>query len=371
MARQDTFAFIIHPIDPRRDIGRKYPLLARIFNERQIDYLCQFWPPVYLSEITGITSHSTGREIRGWFVAAPYTPRAMLRLPVKTVYRKIIQTGRLAERLGARILGLGAFTSVVGDAGVTIARELDIPVTTGDAYTVAVAVQGIREAARQMGVELTHATAAVVGASGAIGSVCSQLLAEEVGRLILVGKRENATEAVREQCQGKRAQVEASTDLASIRQADLILAATNATSAIIQVDHLKPGAVVCDVAVPRNVSPGVSKRRDDVLIIEGGMVEVPGAVDFHFNFGYPRGKAYGCMAETMALALEGRYEDYTLGRQIEIARVKEIEAIAARHGFKLSGLRSFEREVTADQIAHVRQRADDTRRGLRPVGAVT
>jgi len=371
MAHPDTFAFIIHPIDARRDIGRKYPLLARMFNERQIDYLCQFWPPVYLSEITGIKSQATGREITGWFVAAPYTPRAMLSLPVNTVYRKIVQTGRLAERLGARVLGLGAFTSVVGDAGVTIANALDIPVTTGDAYTVAVAVQGIREAARQMGIDLAHAAAAVVGASGAIGSVCSQLLAEEVGRLILVGKRELATNAVREQCEGKRATVEATTDLTAIRQADLILAATNATNAIIQAEHLKPGAVICDVAVPRNVSPGLSKRRDDVLIIEGGMVEVPGPVDFHFNFGYPRGKAYGCMAETMALALEGRYEDYTLGRNIEIARVKEIEAIATKHGFKLSGLRSFEREVTAEQIARVRQRAEDTRRELRPASAVT
>jgi predicted amino acid dehydrogenase len=367
----DTFAFIIHPIDPRRDISRKYPLLGKIFNEKQIDYLCQFWPPVYLSEITGIRSAATGREITGWFVAAPYTPRAMLRLPVKTVYRKIIQTGHLAEKLGARILGLGAFTSVVGDAGVTIANGLAIPVTTGDSYTVAVAVQGIREAAHQMGIDLKKATAAVVGASGAIGSACSQLLAEEVGRLVLIGKRELATAAVRELCEGKLAKVEASTTLDDIRQADLVLTATNATTAIVGPEHLKPGAVICDVAVPRNVSPRVSKQREDVLIIEGGMVEVPGQVNFHFNFGYPAGKAYGCMAETMALALEGRYEDYTLGRSLEISRIKEIDGIAARHGFRLSGLRSFEREVTAEQIAQVRQRADDVRRGLQPAGAVT
>src|SRR5689334_13640903 len=101
------------------------------------------------------------------------------------------------------------------------------------------------------------------------------------------------------------------------------------------------------------------------------MVEVPGNVNFHFNFGYPAGKAYGCMAETMALALEGRYEDYTLGKKIEIERVKEIERIAAKHGFKLAGLRSFEREVTAEQIARVRERAEDTRRGFTPVSAAT
>ena len=101
----------------------------------------------------------------------------------------------------------------------------------------------------------------------------------------------------------------------------------------------------------------MAEVRDDVLVIEGGMVEVPGPVDFGFNFGFPPGKAYACMAETMALALEGRYEDYSVGEQITLAQVEEIGALAARHGFRLSGFRSFERAVTAAQIAAVRERA--------------
>jgi fatty aldehyde-generating acyl-ACP reductase len=121
----DTFAFIIHPIDPKRDVSRKYPFLGRHLTERQIDFFSTFFPPVYISEINGITSRATGKEVQGWFVACPYTPRRMLELPERAVYRKIIQTGHLAEKLGAQILGLGAFTSVVGDAGVTIARALD------------------------------------------------------------------------------------------------------------------------------------------------------------------------------------------------------------------------------------------------------
>ena len=61
------------------------------------------------------------------------------------------------------------------------------------------------------------------------------------------------------------------------------------------------------------------------------------------------------MAETMALALEGRFEDYTLGKHITRARVEEISAIARKHGFRLSGFRSFEKEVTEEQIEAVRQ----------------
>src|SRR5512140_783710 len=194
----DTFAFIIHPIDPKRDVSRKYPFLGRILSERQIDFFSTFFPPVFISEIEGITSQANGKEIKGWFIACPYTPRRMMELPERTVYRKIIQTGRMAEKLGAQILGLGAFTSVIGDAGVTIADALKVPVTTGDSYTVTVAVDAIREAACVMDIPLKSATAAVVGANGAIGQVCAELLANDVERLYLIGRRQDKLEELRD-----------------------------------------------------------------------------------------------------------------------------------------------------------------------------
>jgi len=123
----DSFAFIVHPIEPKRDVSRKYPLLGKILTERQVDYFSTFFPPVYLSEIEGVQSEATGKCVKGWLIACPYTPRRMMELPVETVYKKIIQTGRLAEKLGAQILGLGAYTSVVGDAGMTIAKALVFP----------------------------------------------------------------------------------------------------------------------------------------------------------------------------------------------------------------------------------------------------
>jgi predicted amino acid dehydrogenase len=188
----DSFAFIIHPIDPKRDVSRKFPLLGRVLSERQIDFFSTFFPPLYISEIEGITSEATGKQVKGWFIACPYTPRRMMELPVETVYRKIVQTGRMAENLGANILGLGAFTSVIGDAGLTIANQLEIPVTTGDSLTVSIAVQAIRDAACAMDIKIEEATVAVVGATGAIGHVCADLLSFEAARLILIARDEGS-----------------------------------------------------------------------------------------------------------------------------------------------------------------------------------
>jgi predicted amino acid dehydrogenase len=142
-----------------------------------------------------------------------------------------------------------------------------------------------------------------------------------------------------------------------LTEAQLILTVTSAIDDIIRPEFLLPGSVVCDVARPRDVSAMVAATRNDILVIDGGMVDVPGPVDFHFNFGFPPGKAYACMAETIALALEGRLEDYTLGKHLTRARVEEIDAMAKRHGFRLSGFRSFEREVTLQQIETVRRNA--------------
>jgi predicted amino acid dehydrogenase len=353
----DDFAFIIHPIDPKTDVARKFNLLGNLLPVSVIDFLSLYWPPVYLSHITGIRS-LTGHEVGGWLIACPLTPTRMLKLPTEVVYRKIVQTGRLAERLGARLLGLGAYTSVIGDAGVTIAKRLDVPVTTGDSYTVAVAIEAAKAGAARMGVRLSEACVAIVGATGAIGRVCAECLVDEVGSLVLIGRRPAALDELRDELAGISATpVTTSCQVEDVFDADVLITASSAMEALIEPEYLKRGVVVCDVARPRDVAARVARRRNDVLVIDGGIVQVPGAVRFGFDFGLPPKMAYACMAETMILALEGRYEDYTLGRRISPAKVKEIAHLARKHGFKLSALRSFDRSLTERSIAAIRERA--------------
>lgn len=349
----DAFAFIIHPIDTRRDISRKYPTLGKM-PTWLLNLLSIVYPPVFISEIKGIRSQETGREIQGWFLACPLSPGLMLSLPPSLVYRKIVQTGRAAERLGARILGLGAFTSVVGDGGITIAQQLTIPVTTGDSLTIAMAVRAIEEAARRLHVPLNQATLAVVGAYGAIGRVAAQLLAPKVQQMILIGRDpQRLASAANDVRHAGGHQVIQTGDISQLAQAHLVITVTSAVDTIIRPEHLRPGAIVCDVARPRDVSRQVIEQRPDVLVIEGGMVEVPGPVDFGFDFGFPPKMAYACMAETMALTLEQRYQSFTLGKEIQLSQVLAIDKIAERHGFRLGGFRSFERAVTEAEIAHV------------------
>ena len=358
----DNFAFIIHPLDPKRDVKRKFPLLGKVLPVPAINFLSRFFPPLYISHITGVRSEATGKEVEGWFVACPFTPQRMMTLPPQTVYRKVIATAQLAERLGAKLVGLGAYTSVVGDGGVTISQSVKVPVTTGDSYTVASAVAALKQAAKMMGIDVRAATLAVVGATGAIGSVAAELLAEDVAHVLLIGKRFDRLAAIKVRCERAGAEVQVATDLAELHRADLVLTVTSAMDAIIQPRHLKPGAVVCDVARPRDVSKAVAEQRDDVLVFEGGLVEVPGPeADFHFDFGFPLKTCYACMAETIALALEGCYESYSLGKDLTVTQVKKIDEIARRHGFRLAGYRSFEHAVPVEAIERIKANAQRAR----------
>jgi predicted amino acid dehydrogenase len=355
----DAFAFIIHPINPKRDVSRKFPFLGRILNERQINFFSTFFPPVYISEITGITSTATGKTIHGWFIACPLTPVRMVELPEKIVYRKIIEAGRLAEKLGAKLLGLGAFTSVIGDGGKTVAEALDIPVTTGGSYTVATAVSALEQAGEMMGIMLDNTPLTILGAAGSIGKTCAELLAPRVPEMHLVGRDLASIQAVRDNLADRfpNTKFYGGQDARIVSKTRLVLTATSAVGAVIGPEDLLPGSVVCDVARPRDVSARVAAERDDVLVIDGGMVDVPGPVDFHFDFGFPPGKAYACMAETMALTLDGNFTSFSLGKDLTRSKVEEIKRITDRHGFQLSGFRSFEKPVSPDQINAVRNRA--------------
>lgn len=365
----EKFAFIIHPLKVA-DVARKYKVAAWLPPSWVEWGMKKLVGPRYVSHITGVRS-KTGAEAEGWLVGCPLTARQLVEGDEQESLEIIIRTGKLAEALGARIVGLGAFTSVVGDAGLTIAKNLNIAVTTGNSYTVATALQGVKKAAELMEIDFPSARAAVVGAVGSIGKVCAQVLAGEVAELCLIDRQQEALETFAATLRkAGTAQLETSANLKeSLPSADVVVTVTSAATAVVEPEDLKVGAVVCDVARPRDVSRRVAEERDDVLVIEGGVVKPPGDVDFGFDFGFPPGHAYACMSETMILALEGRYENFTLGRDLQLEKVREIEALADKHGFRLAGFRSFEREVTEEHIRRVRENAKRKRRAQARPGA--
>lgn len=362
------FAFVIHPLSTR--FIAKHPALrwTQYLPQGMVERVAAQMPPLYVSRIRGVRSKATGKEIEGLLFSLGATPRALMKNPPSFAYRRLIRAARMAERMGAKLMGLGAFTSVVGDAGITVAQKSDIGITSGNSLTVAATLEAAKRAVRLMGGPVDKGRAVVIGATGSIGSVCARLIAQAVGDIVLVAPRPERLLALKQQIEQEtpNARVVATTRAdAYLGDADLIITTTSAlTGKVINVDKLKPGAVVCDVARPPDVKEEDAQRRPDILVIESGEILLPGEPDFGFDIGLPPGTAYACLAETALLAMAGKFEDYTLGRNIEMDRVKEMYRLMNEHGLELAGLRSFDRYITEADIAEKRRLADERRLAL-------
>ncbi|MBI3926756.1 MAG: shikimate dehydrogenase [Armatimonadetes bacterium] len=361
------FAFMVHP----RDLGDvvQYSPAAAGKRPELVRKVLEWMPPHHLSHITGVRSASTGEEIEGDFVSMPLLPEQILSLDRRSVVERVVKAAQLAQELGAQIVGLGGYTAVVGGSGKIVSQKVDIPVTSGNCYTVAIALEAVTRLADVLDLDLRRSSVCVVGATGSIGAVCALELARRVGSVVLLARSRSRLQQLADRIHretpcavGLEQDVER-----GLREADIIVSATSSGGGLIQTQFLKPGTVVCDIGVPHDVSEEAAHLRPDILVIEGGMVEAPGDPEFNFDFGYPKSVCMACMAETMALTLENRFENFSIGRGLEYEHVVEIAALAGRHGFRLAGFRSFGRPVTRDRLDEFREESRRARRGLRVV----
>ena len=274
-------------------------------------------------------------------------------------------------------MGLGAFTKVVGDAGVTVSRQASLPITTGNSYSASAALWAAHDAVLRLGLvrkpkrgQKVQFKAMVVGATGAIGSVCARMLATVAEDLYLVSPETAKLLALKESI--LRETPDAHIFLASraakdIADMDMVVTATSgAGRKVLDIMSVKPGCVITDVARPLDLPPAEVAKRPDVLVIESGEIQLPGDVSMK-NIGLPKGVAYACLAETIVLALEGRFENYTVGRNIEWERVREIYRLGRKHGMKLAAISGINGPFSDADIRRVRRLALAARSRASPV----
>ncbi|WP_461359376.1 aminotransferase class III-fold pyridoxal phosphate-dependent enzyme [Candidatus Darwinibacter acetoxidans] len=392
------FAFLVHPVD--LDNYSEFDASLADLTAEQLKDLSSRWNDLVEPFVVASTRvvDNCGRSAYGDFICVPKTAAQLLAMDKEQSRREILAAIDLAVERGARLVGLGAYTSVVTMGGRQLLPYTDVALTTGNSYTVVSGVEAAVSAAKEVGLEMATATGAVVGAGGAIGKALAILLSEQVQNLILIGNPARpekseyrmlkvAVEIIqhlrtlagsgRQLAPGSLGAFAAQLDsvpaedaplsvwvefarevLASgapltltvdsrahLPRADLILAATSSLEALITPDVLKRGAVVCDMSRPSNVSKEVLEERPDVLVIDGGVIALPGSPDLGWNFGFEKGTAFACMSETMMLALEGRYEHMSIGADLSLEHLELMRGLAKKLGFTLAGFRAFDRPL--------------------------
>lgn len=336
-----TFAFLVHPrADLRQDLARMAKPLGLVPNAVYDHALRRLpLPPRRFAQVT-----LNGREV-GRLILVPFGARHLL-TDRRTGARKVAQAVDLAAAGGADLVGLGGLTSPVTNGGRQLARRNDIGVTNGNAFTAATVYRQVRDLLDAAPV----GRVAVVGATGSVGSAVTRLLARDgLGAdLLLVARDRSRLDPIAGSVGARGA-----TDLAAIAACDLVVLLTSAADALIGPEHLRSGAVVLDATQPRNTGPELLRRRPDVRVLDGGVVDVPGLRLRGGSIGLAPGQTFACLAETMLLSLSGHRGHFSLGRPTldQVDRTIEIADMFGDLGFGPAAPSSFGQPVASGPTA--------------------
>lgn len=319
------FSFLVHARDPADFflVGGSSIIASHSATQQEfITKMCTM-PPTVIGTIRVGLGPAWGEVI-----AVVRMPGQILRPAGRA---QITEAALLAARRGSAVLGLGALTAPATRGGTTLLPELPkgVTLTTGNAYTAAVAMQNVTEAAAVLGLGKS-ARVLVVGATGSVGVAASRLLADERFDLVLAGRTLPRVERELGDLQGTAT---LTAGLADVSRADIVLLLTSDASSLITPEMPRPGAIVIDFAQPANVDPARYREftARDVHVAQGGLVRVPGlkcTVDMRLA---DPNCTLACLAETYLLAREGIRTHSVGNAQPEVAR--HMLKLAAKHGF--------------------------------------
>ncbi len=319
------------------------------------------------------------REMDIALLAIPITSEELKRSFVSRkryqVVQKVQHALQYAKELGANTVGLGQFTSIVSGNGLYL-DSLGMNLTTGNGYTIALTVQSALRSAKEKNIELINATVALVGAAGNIMSVASSLMADHVGKIILMHhtpvetsiKFQEATKRILGEISLSEAQSPVvqvikrlwrpgtellgflkiadvmrvfctSGDMNIIAEANIVLCGASASAGFLTLDLFKSNAVIVDIAVPPTIKPEllakIESERPDLVYHMGGVAKMPLSQNIStFIFPLNENECYACMAETFAIGLSGKKNFLNIG-DLNKKIVTEVEILAKEAGFIL------------------------------------
>ena len=341
---QMVAAFMVHPltIEDFWQTGRfswMRPLVARgVVSERSVRQLAENLRPMKMAELRGVRT-SDGRELLTYIISCPILPEVFRDKP-ELATKRAIEGARLAQELGASVFGLGAFWSTVGNKGQDVQDAVPgITVTNGGAYTsgtIKAAIPAILAHFQAESRDLSQAVAAVVGANGVVAFGIARTIAPQVRKVIMVGRDlarlERSANTLRRA--SPQTEILTTTDIAAIREADLVFTATSDPNPVIFPEHVKAGAWLFDEGRPADVHESVAAL-PGVRLIPGGVVRPPGNMHTRIDMHFGEGAVPACLAETMIIAINGAHERRSLGPQTLSENVNYFVEQADQLGFKV------------------------------------
>jgi acetylornithine/succinyldiaminopimelate/putrescine aminotransferase/predicted amino acid dehydrogenase len=195
--RKSRFAFLIHPTDDDARFAILPPAIKDLGAAAKHAWLAWMdsWSakmrdPAPVFHIENVPS-LTGASAEGWLIATSLTPEQMIRMGADARAELMQKYVDEARKLDVDIVGLGAFTSVVSQGGMTLA-DAGVNITTGNSLTAIASAASLLRYAYLRADSVDDERFAVVGAAGSVGRLVAFHLAHSgARRLRLIGNANN------------------------------------------------------------------------------------------------------------------------------------------------------------------------------------
>ena len=312
------------------------------FAEGDLDVWCS--APPQLVEHLQVTS-ATGKTIEGAYIDSCFVPEMLSRF--KTARRKVLSAMELAQKNGIDITALGGFTSIIFE-NFNLLKEQQIRsttlewerFTTGNTHTAWVICRQVETNAPKLGIDLSQARVAVIGATGDIGSAVCRWLSQRTGvkELLLVARQAQPLLDLQQELGGGRIlKLEE-----ALPEADVVVWVASLPQTLsIDAASLKSPCLMIDGGYPKNLDTKASGN--GIHVLKGGIVEFFSDITWQMmemaEMDNPKRQMFACFAEAILLEFEGIHTNFSWGRNnISLDKMDLIGAASLRHGFQALGL---------------------------------
>ncbi len=274
-------------------------------------------------------------QISGFFLVSPLIPENVNDTTPETVLENIISAGRMAEKLGADIIGLNGYLSLVADKKRMIYRHIRIPITTGNAFLAWSVFEAVYRLVRERKIDPLNAPLAIIGASSCAGSLCALKFSEYFTKIIVNGQDKNKLNKLAENISlfGKCQPVIESDVHKAVESAKIVILFDELNGIVPFIKDFAPGSIICDATLSKSIYSRLNERKD-LEIIKGGLVKLPCKTNLGLANGFKKGLAYASVAEVMLLLFTEKLVNYSLGESINVDKMEEIADFAAQYGFE-------------------------------------
>ena len=276
---------------------------------------------------------------KGHIFILKLTASQMMNNPRFEIRKKILECMEYAyHTYDIDLIQLGALTTSVTSGGTWIVKQDDYKgyVNHGDSYTAAIAAQNVLDSLNLFGFLPEDINLGIIGAYGIIGEAMSTLLSPLFKETVLIGRRQEKLEELKQKIKGN---IRITTSLDTIHS-DIIVTATSHPTALLTTDHLKKNAIIIDISQPQNLTEEVCNQRPDIHRIDGGLVRFP--KDFVIPT-LPKGKILSCIAEIIMQAIENEKQNHV--GSIDLSHLQKTQQWGKKYGFVLDELTNFGKPI--------------------------